>query len=133
MTRIHLSLQTRDLDATRAFYTALFGQEPDKVRANYVRFQPDSAPIALALMPGEPAKGPHHLGLKLQEPHETKAAWARLVEAGLEVRTEEAVTCCWSVQNKAWVSDPDGRPWEVYTVTEDEPAVERDEPTACCA
>jgi hypothetical protein len=35
---------------------------------------------------------------------------------------EEQTTCCYAVQDKVWVSDPDGAPWEVYTVLADAPA-----------
>jgi hypothetical protein len=34
---------------------------------------------------------------------------------------EEETTCCYAVQDKVWVSDPDGAPWEVYTVLADAP------------
>ena len=44
--------------------------------------------------------------------------------------------CCYARQDKIWVTDPDGTPWEVFTVLED---IEHDAPmnataaTACCA
>ena len=28
-------------------------------------------------------------------------------------------TCCYAVQDKAWVNDPDGNEWEVFVVLED--------------
>ena len=34
-------------------------------------------------------------------------------------RSRRPATCCYAVQDKAWVSDPDGAPWEVYTVLAD--------------
>jgi hypothetical protein len=38
------------------------------------------------------------------------------------------------IQDKVWVTDPDGAPWEVYTILDDQPA---ELPTvaaaACCA
>ena len=34
---------------------------------------------------------------------------------------EEYTTCCYAVQDKVWVNDPDGAPWEVYTVFADAP------------
>lgn len=43
---------------------------------------------------------------------------------------EEQVTCCWAVQNKVWLTDPDGHRWEIYTVTDEQ--TERAEDTACC-
>ncbi|TNE88885.1 MAG: hypothetical protein EP330_12800 [Deltaproteobacteria bacterium] len=141
MTRVHLSLHTRDLAASRAFYATLLGTEPDKVREDYLRFQPAGVPIALAIMVGEPEPGPNHMGIKLVEPGDTKATWKRLEQAGLDVLVEGEVTCCWSRQNKAWVHDPDGRAWEVYTMVDDGDHVPRGEDSpvltsaggACCA
>ncbi len=133
--RIHIALTTRDLGAAESFYSALFGVEPDKVRDNYRRYQPDGAPIVLTLMPGEPGtKGAvDHFGLRFADVAATKSAWERASKAGLDPRTELDVTCCWAVQNKAWVSDPDGREWELYTVTNDSPVIENDQPSPCCA
>jgi hypothetical protein len=31
------------------------------------------------------------------------------------------VACCYAVQDKVWVNDPDGEPWEVYAVLDDVP------------
>ena len=36
---------------------------------------------------------------------------------GSESKTE----CCYALQEKVWVHDPDGAPWEVYTVLADAP------------
>ena len=38
---------------------------------------------------------------------------------GLKPEVQESTTCCYAVQDKAWVDDPDGAPWEVYTVLAD--------------
>jgi hypothetical protein len=40
---------------------------------------------------------------------------------GLDPEVQEATTCCYAVQDKAWVDDPDGAPWEFYTVLADAP------------
>jgi hypothetical protein len=34
-------------------------------------------------------------------------------------RDEMQTTCCYAVQDKTWVSDPDGNEWEVFVVLED--------------
>lgn len=132
MSRIHLSLATTDLEASTAFYAALFGTPPDKLREDYRRFAPDDHPIVLSLHPGVPTinGGHEHLGLRFVDVAETKAAWSRATDAGLQVRTEGEVSCCWSVQQKAWAVDPDGRPWELYTVVDDLPTAGE---TRCCA
>jgi hypothetical protein len=47
------------------------------------------------------------------------AARARLHQNELSVTVEDQVTCCYALQDKVWVQDPDGAAWEVYTVLED--------------
>ncbi len=50
------------------------------------------------------------------------AAAERLSRMGLETQVQEQTTCCFAVQDKVWVNDPDGAPWEIYTVLADAPA-----------
>jgi hypothetical protein len=35
---------------------------------------------------------------------------------GLRTRGEEDTSCCYAVQDKVWVEDPDGNMWEVFVV-----------------
>lgn len=46
----------------------------------------------------------------------------RLADEGLAPEVQESTTCCYAVQDKASVNDPDGARWEVYTVLADTPA-----------
>ncbi len=71
----------------------------------------------------------NHLGVEVDTPDEVQAANGRLAGEGLEPEVQESATCCYAVQDKAWVSDPDGTPWEVYTVLADAP----DETALGCA
>jgi len=48
-------------------------------------------------------------------------ASARLSEEGLATLDEQGTACCYAVQDKVWVQDPDGAPWELYTVLADIP------------
>jgi hypothetical protein len=67
------------------------------------------------------------------------ATQSRLSDDGLDTATEDGVTCCYAVQDKVWVDDPDGAPWEIYTVLADAemPAGElrtvEVEGAACCS
>jgi hypothetical protein len=51
---------------------------------------------------------------------------------------EDDVTCCFAIQDKVWVSSPEGVPWEFYTVLADADSM-GDRPSggadasACCA
>ena len=61
----------------------------------------------------------NHLGVEVGSTDEVTAAQSRLAGDGLATATEENVTCCYAVQDKVWVDDPDGAPWEIYTVLGD--------------
>jgi hypothetical protein len=42
-------------------------------------------------------------------------------------------SCCYAVQDKTWVSDPDENEWEVFVVLEDNlPEVSSASGAACC-
>ena len=47
------------------------------------------------------------------------AARERLVAAGLATFDEMDTDCCYARQDKIWVRDPDGTPWEVFVTHED--------------
>lgn len=133
MTRVHVSFETADLARSTQFYAELFGVRPDKQRPDYARFQPDDTPICLSLVPGTPKVGASHFGVKLGSVADVTAARTRLEKAGIVKAVEEATTCCYAVQDKVWATDPDGRPWEVYTVTDDLGATLKSDTGACCA
>jgi hypothetical protein len=44
---------------------------------------------------------------------------ARWADAGLATRDEMQTACCYAIQDKTWVSDPDGNQWEAFVVLED--------------
>ncbi len=59
--------------------------------------------------------------MEVGTPEEVRIAAERLRDEGLEPEVQESTTCCYAVQDKAWVDDPDGAPWEIYTVLSDAP------------
>jgi hypothetical protein len=61
----------------------------------------------------------NHLGVEVESPAEVTGATQRLTGEGLDTLTQDSTTCCYAVQDKVWVHDPDGAPWEVYTVLAD--------------
>ena len=125
MSRVQLALNVADIDAAVAFYTRLFATGPAKRRPGYANFAITTPPLKLVLIESTGARTDgvagalNHLGIEVETPEEVRAAAARFDVAGLEPRVQESTTCCYAVQDKAWVSDPDGAPWEVYTVLAD--------------
>ncbi len=128
MSRVQLALNVADIDAAVEFYSKLFDAEPAKRQPGYANFAIADPPLKLVLIENPAARGDgvagalNHLGVEVATPDEVRAATARLAGEGLEPDVQEATTCCYAVQDKAWVNDPDGAPWEVYTVLADAPA-----------
>ena len=120
MSRVQLALNVSNLDEAVDFYSKLFATEPAKRRDGYANFAVDEPPVKLVLIENADAAGSlNHLGVEVFSTDDVTAAQARLAGDGLATATEENVTCCYAVQDKVWVDDPDGAPWEIYTVLGD--------------
>ena len=120
MPRVQLALNVSDIDGAVDFYRRLFQTEPAKRRPGYANFAIANPPLKLVLIQNPDAAGTmNHLGVEVESSDEVNAATARLRREGMRTRTEEGVTCCHAVQDKVWVDDPDGEPWEIYTVLAD--------------
>jgi catechol 2,3-dioxygenase-like lactoylglutathione lyase family enzyme len=129
MSRVQLALNVSDLDEAVDFYSKLFATEPAKRREGYANFAIAEPPLKLVLIENPTAGGRlNHLGVEVMSTDEVTAAQGRLSGEGLATATEENVTCCYAVQDKVWVDDPDGAPWEIYTVLADTDTVD----AACC-
>jgi catechol 2,3-dioxygenase-like lactoylglutathione lyase family enzyme len=117
MSRVQLALNVGDLEAAVDFYTKLFGVDPAKRRPGYANFAVDDPPLKLVLIQGGGEGGSlNHLGVEVASAKDVTEAASRLAALGVETRAEEGVTCCYALQDKVWAADPDGAPWEVYTV-----------------
>lgn len=119
--RFHLSLNVADLARSVAFFRTLLGVEPAKVRGDYAKFEPDEPPLVLSLEPRVPGKGGalNHAGFRLPDAASLVRMQERLERAGIRSQREEGVECCYALQTKFWVHDPDGTLWEVYTLEGD--------------
>jgi len=127
MSRVQLALNVADIGAAVDFYSKLFGTEPAKRHPGYANFAIAEPPLKLVLIENQTGRGHgvlgalNHLGVEVETPEEVQAATLRLASEGLDPDVRESTTCCFAVQDKAWVTDPDGAAWEVYTVLADAP------------
>ena len=120
MSRVQLALNVSDLDAAVRFYSKLFNALPAKHQPGYANFAIAEPPLKLVLFEGQgPGATLNHLGVEVDSAAEVAQAHSRLGAEGLPTATENGVECCYAVQDKVWVDDPDGTPWEVYTVLAD--------------
>jgi catechol 2,3-dioxygenase-like lactoylglutathione lyase family enzyme len=124
MSRVQLALNVSNVDEVVEFYQKLFGVAPAKRRPGYANFAIPEPPLKLVLIETSKSAGTlNHLGVEVEADAEVKLASDRLQQSGLIPVREEGVDCCYALQDKAWVSDPDGVPWEIYTVlAQTEPA-----------
>src|SRR5262249_10367590 len=73
-----------------------------------------------------------HFGIQVASTDDVALAASRFARGGLQTFSEADTSCCYAVQDKVWVEDPDGNMWEVFVVKGDSPRM-RDGETACCA
>jgi catechol 2,3-dioxygenase-like lactoylglutathione lyase family enzyme len=139
VSRVQLALNVSDIEEAVEFYSTLFRTQPAKRQPGYANFAIVDPPLKLILIEDRHAMRSgvegalNHLGVEVGTPDEVKATSIRLNHEGLTTKTEHNTTCCYAVQDKVWVSDPDGAPWEVYTVLADAPTeTGRGGDGACC-
>src|SRR5580765_8469844 len=118
--KAHLAINVRDVEASIPFYKKMFGIEPSKVRTGYAKFDVQNPPLNFTLnqapFTGQGALS--HLGIQVATTEDVNAMRSRWEAEGLAPRDEKQKTCCYALQDKAWVNDPDGNEWEVFTVIE---------------
>ena len=133
----HISLNVTNVDVSVAFYSRVFGVEPTKRRTGYAKFDLASPSLNLTMQEA-PRTGVNasHFGVQVASSEDVAAAWTRFKQAGLPTRTEENTSCCYALQDKVWVEDPDGNAWEVFVVKGDADAMMSKEAEAtgggCC-
>jgi predicted enzyme related to lactoylglutathione lyase len=120
--RPHLALTVSDVERAIPFYEALFGTPAEKRKPGYAKFSVAEPAINFTLSEGDRGQSLgafNHAGIQVQSTDDVLAAKERLVAAGLATFDEMDTTCCYARQDKIWVRDPDGTPWEVFTTHED--------------
>ena len=132
--KAHLAINVSDVGQSIAFYQKLFGIEPSKVRTGYAKFDVQNPPLNFTLnqVPFGERGALSHLGIQVGSTEEVHAVREQWVRAGLVTRDEEKTDCCYAIQDKAWVSDPDGNQWEVFVVLKDN-LPEAKSASPCCA
>jgi catechol 2,3-dioxygenase-like lactoylglutathione lyase family enzyme len=133
--KAHLALNVRSIERGIEFYTKMLGVEPSKVRRGYAKFDVANPPLNLTL--NETAFGERgalsHLGIQVGSTEDVLAVRERWSREGLATRDEMKTNCCYAVQDKAWVADPDGNEWEVFVVLEDNLPERPADAPSCCA
>ena len=128
--KAHLALNVRNVESSIEFYKKMLGIEPSKVRTGYAKFDIENPPLNLTLNQNAVKEqgALSHLGIQVASTEDVLSTKARWQAAGLETFDEMQTNCCYALQDKTWVHDPDGNEWEVFVVLEDNLA----ETSLCC-
>ena len=131
--KAHVAINVRNTTASIEFYRKMFGLEPSKVRTGYAKFDVENPPLNFTLnevrFDGRGALS--HMGIQVAATEDVLAMKSRWQDAGLVPREEMQTTCCYALQDKAWVHDPDGNEWEAFVVLKDN-LPETAEASGCC-
>jgi len=122
---VHVSLNVSDLSRSVAFYRGVFG-EPRKLKSDYAKFVNPAPELHLALRPGlgrasdvsasaggsgggNEGRGPlNHLGIRVDSIEEVRRWRQGMKERGVVSEEEKREDCCYALQDKFWLTDPDG-------------------------
>ena len=118
----HLSLYVSNLVASADFYTRFLGVEPVKIKADYAKFELLDSGLVLSLVqnPERVNAGFGHVGFVVESADAVQAWQTQAEQRGVQIALiEQQTRCCYALQDKFWVHDPDGVQWEVDAFHED--------------
>jgi len=132
--KAHLALHVKDVRSSIEFYKKLFGIDPSKVRTGYAKFDVANPPLNFTLNESAAASQGtlSHLGIQVDSTADVLAIRQRWADQGLAPRDEMQTSCCYALQDKAWVRDPDGHEWEVFVVLQDNLPEQPPAEKSCC-
>ena len=116
MLRTHVGLNVTDLQASIEFYSKIFDQKPVKVKDDYAKFLPEELALNFTLNVRDEVKGNQvgHFGIQVASLEEVLKHKERLEKLGFFAREEMNTNCCYALQDKFWVTDPEGNEWEFF-------------------
>jgi lactoylglutathione lyase len=113
----HVGLNVTNMEKSIEFYSILFGATPVKVKPVYAKFLLETPGLNFTLNLRDKVSGNQvgHFGFQVESTEEVIAHKHRLAENGILSQLDEInTTCCYALQDKFWVHDPDGNEWEIF-------------------
>ena len=117
--KVHVSLNVKDIEESVKFYRAMFDAEPVKYKPGYAKFDIANPALNLTLNyngPIETSGALNHLGIQVASTDQVLRAKESLEKAGLATFDEMSTDCCYALQDKIWITDPNGYRWEFFFV-----------------
>lgn len=119
--KAHLAINVKNVETSIEFYKKMFGVKPSKVRPGYAKFDIQNPPLNFTLNehPFGERGALSHLGIQVETTKDVLAVKEAWNKAGLKTLDEMQTNCCYALQDKTWIHDPDGNEWEVFVVLQD--------------
>ncbi len=136
--KMHVSLYVSDLQKTMEFYNLFFDLLPLKEKSDYLKYELSKPSLVISFIqnPDKVRSDFGHLGFQVASKEDLNSRIQRISQLGLKSVEEKATACCYAIQDKIWVSDPDGTQWEVYYFHDDvefnDPRYEKEDVAICC-
>lgn len=136
--RMHVSLYVSNIEQSIHFYTEFFGIEPVKIKPGYAKYVLEQPSLIISFVenPERIQQNFGHLGFQVESVEELNIRLWEARKKKLVSKEEVGTNCCYAMQDKFWVTDPDGVQWEVYYFHADaefnDPYYELSTASACC-
>ena len=136
--RMHVSLYVSDIEKTIRFYDQFFETVPVKIKPNYAKYILEKPSLIISFVENKDLVQSNfgHLGFQVETVEELNSKMEYIRANKILLREEMGTNCCYAIQDKFWVNDPDNIQWEVYYFYEDaefnDPHYEKQDTKACC-
>ena len=133
MKYVHVGVNVVSLEKSINFYEKVFGVKAVKVKTDYAKFLLETPGLNFTLNVADEVKGNqvNHFGFQVDSLEEVLKHKKRLEKEEFFAREEMDTTCCYAVQDKFWITDPDGNEWEFF-YTKSNSEVQKQDSSSCC-
>jgi catechol 2,3-dioxygenase-like lactoylglutathione lyase family enzyme len=114
--RPHISINVSNVSKSAEFYEKVFGVKPQKKTTDYAKFDLQKPALNFSMQFGSELSKVNHFGIEVDSADMVKMWEELFVARGVLTKPEENTKCCFALQDKVWVQDPDGNTWEVFYV-----------------
>ena len=114
--RPHVSINVHNVAESVIFYEKMFGVKPQKQTDSYAKFDLQKPALNFSMQTGKEVSQVNHFGIEVDSADAVRLWEELFITRGLLTQPEEQTECCFAIQDKVWVKDPDGNTWEVFYV-----------------
>ncbi|MEM8525884.1 MAG: VOC family protein [Bacteroidota bacterium] len=107
--KMHVSLYVSNIEKTIQFYDAFFEQVTSEKEEKYAKYMLEEPALIISFIEN-PTKAQAqfgHLGFQLKTKALLEERLTVIRSKKLQIREKMGVFCCYALQEKFWVSDPD--------------------------